>query len=138
MQCYNCQNFDHVWDNCKQPPRCLFCGGGHLHRECPENTNTDSTPSCGNCTLVEGEKIIQRHSEAAVMRKALRRDPLEGRSSLILPQQSGPAQLHCVKTTPATTCTADRWEKSAAPRTAPCATRGNSDNRSVSSGSQLV
>jgi hypothetical protein len=22
--------------NCKQPPGCLWCGGGHLHKECPE------------------------------------------------------------------------------------------------------
>jgi hypothetical protein len=26
-QCYNCQNFGHVWANCKQAPRCLWCGG---------------------------------------------------------------------------------------------------------------
>jgi hypothetical protein len=26
-QCYNCQQFGHVWANCKQPPRCLWCGG---------------------------------------------------------------------------------------------------------------
>jgi hypothetical protein len=32
-QCHNCQQFGHVWTNCKQPPRCLWCGGGHLHRE---------------------------------------------------------------------------------------------------------
>jgi hypothetical protein len=35
-QCYNCQKFGHVWANCKQPPLCLWCGGGHLHRDCPE------------------------------------------------------------------------------------------------------
>jgi hypothetical protein len=29
----------------------LWCGGGHLHRECPEKTL-----SCCNCTLEEGEK----------------------------------------------------------------------------------
>jgi hypothetical protein len=31
-QCHNCQQFGHVWANCKQPPRCLWCGGGHLHK----------------------------------------------------------------------------------------------------------
>jgi hypothetical protein len=46
-QCYNCQNFDHVWAN---------CGGGHVHRECPEKTNTESTPSGCNCSLEEGDK----------------------------------------------------------------------------------
>jgi hypothetical protein len=38
MRCYNCPNFGHVWANCKQPPRYLWWGGGHLHRECPEYT----------------------------------------------------------------------------------------------------
>jgi hypothetical protein len=30
-QCYNCQKFGHVWANCHQPPRCMWCGGAHLH-----------------------------------------------------------------------------------------------------------
>jgi hypothetical protein len=25
-QCHNCQQFGHVWANCKQPPRCMWCG----------------------------------------------------------------------------------------------------------------
>jgi hypothetical protein len=45
-QCYSCQNFSHAWTSCREPPLCLWCGGGHLHRECPENTNTESTPGC--------------------------------------------------------------------------------------------
>jgi hypothetical protein len=96
-QCYNCRNFGHVWTNCK-PPRCLWCGGGHLHRECPEKTNTESTPRCCNCTLLgenphpasyrgcshaKGEK----HSE-------LPRDPLGLRSS----QSYLNTELHYVKT----------------------------------------
>jgi hypothetical protein len=56
MRCHNCQQFGHVWANCKQPPRCLWCGGGHLHKECPEK-NTSSTPACCNCRLVDGEKL---------------------------------------------------------------------------------
>jgi hypothetical protein len=55
-QCHNCQQFGHVWANCKQPPRCLWCGGGHLHRECPEKGKEDSTPACCNCKLAEGGK----------------------------------------------------------------------------------
>jgi hypothetical protein len=31
-QCQNCQQFGHVWANCKQSPRCLWCGGGNLHK----------------------------------------------------------------------------------------------------------
>jgi len=54
--CYNCQQFGHVWANCKQPPKCVWCGGGHLHKECPEKENRDSTPTCCNCKLTEGEK----------------------------------------------------------------------------------
>jgi len=55
-QCHNCQQFGHVWANCKQPPKCVWCGGGHLHKECPEKENRDSTPACCNCKLTEGEK----------------------------------------------------------------------------------
>jgi hypothetical protein len=55
-QCYNCQQFGHVWANCKQPPRCLWCGRGHLHKECPEKQNEQSSPNCCNCTLKDGEQ----------------------------------------------------------------------------------
>jgi hypothetical protein len=55
-QCNNCQQFGHVWANCRQPPRCLWCGGGHLHKECPEKDNAASTPASSNCQLAEGEK----------------------------------------------------------------------------------
>jgi hypothetical protein len=54
-QCYNCQNFGHVWANCKQPPRCLWSDGGYLHREWSVKTNTECTPSCCNCSLL-GDK----------------------------------------------------------------------------------
>jgi hypothetical protein len=50
-QCYNCQKFGHVWANCKQPPRCLWCGDGHLHKECPEKGNASSKLACCNCKL---------------------------------------------------------------------------------------
>jgi hypothetical protein len=56
-QCYNSQKFGHVWAKCKQPPRCLWCGGGYLHRDCPEKETTSSTPACCNCQLAEGEKV---------------------------------------------------------------------------------
>jgi len=55
-QCYNCQQFGHVWANCRQPPRCLWCGRGHLHKECPEKQKEDSSPRCCNCTLKDGEQ----------------------------------------------------------------------------------
>jgi hypothetical protein len=34
----------------------LWCGGGHLHKDCPEKDNVTSTPACCNCQLAEGEK----------------------------------------------------------------------------------
>jgi hypothetical protein len=55
-QCYNCQNFGQVWANCMQPPWCLWCGGGHLQRECPEKTNAENMLCCCCCILVEGEE----------------------------------------------------------------------------------
>jgi hypothetical protein len=55
-QCYNCQQFGHLWAHFKQPPRCVWCGGGHLHRDCPGKENRESTPACCNCKLAEGEK----------------------------------------------------------------------------------
>jgi hypothetical protein len=39
-QCHNWQYIGHVWANCKHPPRWFWCGGGHLHKECPEKENT--------------------------------------------------------------------------------------------------
>jgi hypothetical protein len=74
-QCHNCQQFGHVWANCKQPPRCLWCGGGHLQKECPEKENDASTTACCNCQLPEGEKPHpanyqgRRHAKGQLQRK---------------------------------------------------------------------
>jgi len=60
QQCYNCQKIGHVWANCRQQPpphRCLWCGGGPLHKKCPEKDQGNSNPSCCKCTVAEGEKI---------------------------------------------------------------------------------
>jgi hypothetical protein len=56
-QCYNCQKFGHVWANCKLPLCCLWCGGGHLHKDCPEKRNIESKPMCCNCKLGDGEEL---------------------------------------------------------------------------------
>jgi hypothetical protein len=100
---YNCQNFGHVWANDKQTLRCLWCGGGHLNRECPEKTNTVSTPSCCNCTLV-GEKTFSVMSrlqpcERGMQRRRTQRAPkVSSRrkfcSTLTSPEQSFAAALH--------------------------------------------
>jgi hypothetical protein len=34
----------------------MWCGGGHLHKECPEKSNTASVPTCCNCKLVDREE----------------------------------------------------------------------------------
>jgi hypothetical protein len=54
-QCYNCQTFGHVWANSKQTPPCMWCGGGHKHKNFPEKGNASSRPKCCNCELVEVE-----------------------------------------------------------------------------------
>jgi hypothetical protein len=56
-QCYNCQSFGHISANCKKPPRCLWCGSGHTHRDCPEKERgQESTPRCCNYTLKDGDR----------------------------------------------------------------------------------
>jgi hypothetical protein len=55
-QCHNCQQFGHVWANCNQPLRCMWCEGGHLHKENLEKGNAASYPACCNCKLAEGKK----------------------------------------------------------------------------------
>jgi hypothetical protein len=106
-QCYSCQNFVHVWVNCKQPRRCLWCGGGHLHRECPEKTNTGCTLSCCNCSLVEGQKPHPAsyqgcsHMKGELQRRRVHQAPKEslgGRYSFSSPHHSSPTRMHCVKT----------------------------------------
>jgi hypothetical protein len=56
MQCHNYQQLGHVWANCRQPPCCLWCGGGYLHMECLEKGKKDSTLICCNYKLAEGEQ----------------------------------------------------------------------------------
>jgi hypothetical protein len=80
-QCHNCQQFGHVWANCKQLPRCLWCGGGHLHKKCPEKENKSSTPACCNCRLEEGESPHPakyrgcRHAKEQLKRKKSQKTP---------------------------------------------------------------
>jgi hypothetical protein len=48
---YDCQNFGHVWANCKHPLDICVA----VVATC--KANTESTPSCCICTLVEGETM---------------------------------------------------------------------------------
>jgi hypothetical protein len=76
-QCYNCQQFGHVWVNCKQSPH--WCGGGHLYKECPKKGNSASTPTSWNCKLVDGEEPKPskyqscRHAKEEMRRRNLQR-----------------------------------------------------------------
>jgi hypothetical protein len=79
-QCYNCQQFGHIWANCRQPPRCMWCGGGHLHKDCPEKENNEnSVPNCCNCSLKEGERPHPSnyrgcsHAKAETLRRRIQR-----------------------------------------------------------------
>jgi hypothetical protein len=78
-QCHKCQQFGHVWTNSKQSPRCLRCGGGHLHNKCNENVNTSSTPTRRNCRLAVGDKIHPanyrgcRHAKEEMQKKKSQR-----------------------------------------------------------------
>jgi hypothetical protein len=80
-QCHNCQQYGHVWANCRPPPRCMWCRGGHLLKECPEKKNASSTPVCYNCQLVEGQKPHaanyrgSRHAKEELQKKKVQRTP---------------------------------------------------------------
>jgi hypothetical protein len=51
-QCFNCQIFGHISENCRQPPRCMWCGGSHIHKERPETNNREnSLPNSSICQL---------------------------------------------------------------------------------------
>jgi hypothetical protein len=52
-QRYNCQQFGHVWANCRQQ-----CSGGHVHKDFPDKGTEATTPNCCNCKQGEG---VKRH-----------------------------------------------------------------------------
>lgn len=101
---YNCQQFGHIWVNCKEPPRCLWCGRGNLRKECSEK-NENSTHKCCNCCLKEGEHSypstlgcckhakgeLQRRKTQKTSHKKTRRRKFS--SSYVVPGQSFPAVL---------------------------------------------
>jgi hypothetical protein len=83
-QCYNCQQFGHIWANCKQPPRYMWCGGGHLHKHCSEREkNENSVSKCCNCSLKEGERPHLSnyrgcsHVKAETVRRSIQRTGLK-------------------------------------------------------------
>jgi hypothetical protein len=67
--------------NCKQSPRCMWCGGGHLHKECPGHGNTTAILTCCNCKVVCGERLQTckcrgcRHVKAEMRKRKSQRAP---------------------------------------------------------------
>jgi hypothetical protein len=59
----------------------LWCGGGHLHKECPQKGNAVSTSTYCNCQLAEGEKAHPstyrgyRHAKEDLLRRKSQRTP---------------------------------------------------------------
>jgi hypothetical protein len=109
-QCHNCQQFGHVWANCKQPTRCL-CGRGHLQKDCPEKENENFASSCCNCKLKDGERPHPStyHGCSHAKEEMLRRKPQKPQkeptglifsSSYIVPGQSFTAWLRGIPQQP--------------------------------------
>lgn len=46
-QCYKCQSFGHIANNCYRDPYCVKCAGNHLTNSCDKNVT--ETPLCINC-----------------------------------------------------------------------------------------
>jgi hypothetical protein len=144
-QCYNCQNFSHVWANCKKPPRCIWYGGAHLHRECPEKTNTQSTPSSYNCTPLEREKPQlascrgRSHATREQQRRRAQRVPKRSTGRTFFCKFTSPEQSYAAAIRQDTSNHMHRIHigKACGPPSAASATAGNSVNRSVSTGSQF-
>jgi hypothetical protein len=62
----------------------MWCGGGHLHKECPESVKETSVPKCCNCSLREGERPhpssyrgYSHAKEEALHRRSQRSTPKE-------------------------------------------------------------
>lgn len=49
IQCYRCQSFGHLAENCGRIPRCRRCAMVHSSRDCPLKENLEATRTCANC-----------------------------------------------------------------------------------------
>jgi hypothetical protein len=104
---HNYQKFDHVGTNCKQPLRCFWCGGGHLHKECPEKGNTSSTPTCCNCRLAEGENSHLANNRCCSHAK----EEMQKNKSQRTPRAKTGGGFSCNLTTPGVSFAATLWGK---------------------------
>ena len=48
IQCYNCQAFGHISNNCHKKPKCMKCAGDHNSRDCLIKEKIKK-PKCVNC-----------------------------------------------------------------------------------------
>jgi hypothetical protein len=87
-QFFNCQKFGHIAGICRQPPRCMGCGGSHIHKECPETNNREtSIPHCCNCQLKDGERPHPSnyrgcsHAKEELQRKRMQRPSNSGQEA---------------------------------------------------------
>ena len=48
QQCFNCQCFGHLTQNCKSKQKCVICGENHSHKGCPKKEAKQ--PKCANCS----------------------------------------------------------------------------------------
>jgi hypothetical protein len=130
-QCYTC----HVWANCKQALNvcsaiCLRNAlEGHI-----QNLRRAATTAPKEREI----NLIQCHAEAAATNE-FPTDPLKGRSSLSLPHQSCPSQLHFVETSNTSNHRHRRhMGKLSALHAAASTITENSEDMSISTGSQFV
>jgi hypothetical protein len=87
-QCFNYQKFGHIAGNCRQPPRCMWCDGSHIHKECPETNNLEThIPHCCNYQLKDGERPHPSnyrgcsHAEEELQRKRMQRPSNRGQEA---------------------------------------------------------
>ena len=53
-QCYHCQGFSHIAENCskkEQDPVCVYCAGSHRSKDCTNKSN----PKCINCKTAKNQ-----------------------------------------------------------------------------------
>lgn len=66
IQCYNCQAFGHISNNCHKTPKCLKCAGDHNSRDCAVTEKIEN-PKCINC----GGDHVASDENCIVYQKAL-------------------------------------------------------------------
>ena len=81
MQCFKCQGYGHMANECKNEAKCRVCGQNHNSRDCTENT-----PKCVNCQgqhrsddkscpkMVEKQNILKKVTKEKISIKEARKE----------------------------------------------------------------